>query len=71
MDYGIFLFLKLIRTVNKKQKQIKNYIPLSCEMLNIKTLINLVKNKEMRKDFISNGEKMAENFLKSSVDEFL
>ena len=37
-------------------------------MLNIKTLINLVKNKEMRKDFISNGEKwQEENFLKSML----
>jgi|UniRef100_A0A6C0BYN2 predicted acylesterase/phospholipase RssA len=70
MDYGIFLFLKLIRAVNNKQKVIENYIPLSCEMLNIKTLLTLVKDKNKRKKFINNGSEMAEKFLKSSVDKF-
>ena len=71
MDYGIFLFLKMMRKVNNKQKKVKNYIALPCDMLNINTIIKLLNDKEMRKNYIENGKKLGISFLESGVDKFL
>lgn len=71
IDYGIFLFLKMMRKVNNKQKKVKNYIALPCEMLNINTIIKLLKDKEMRKKYIENGRTLGISFLESGVNKFL
>lgn len=71
MDYGIFLFLKMMRKVNNKQKKVKNYIALPCDMLNINTIIKLLNDKEMRKKYIEDGKKLGISFLESGVDKFL
>lgn len=68
-DYGIFLFLKLMRTVNKKQKVVKNYIPLPCDMLNFKTLMELLKSKDMRRKYIEDGSKFGITFLEGSINK--
>jgi len=70
-DYGVFLFLKLMREVNKKQKKIKNYIALPCDMLNMDTIIKLLKDKDLRKDYIENGRKLCISFLESGINKFL
>jgi predicted acylesterase/phospholipase RssA len=70
-DYGIFLFLKLMRTVNEKQKRVKNYIALPCDMLNFKTLMDLLETKEMRRKYIEDGEKFGITFLEGSINKLL
>ena len=71
LDYGIFLFLKLMRKVNKKQKKIKNYIALPCDILCLSSMIKLLKNKDDRKQYIEDGKKFGITFLESGVDKFL
>jgi predicted acylesterase/phospholipase RssA len=71
MDYGIYLFLNLMRRVNNKQKKIKNYIALPCDSLNMQSTISLIKNKRMREEYIENGKKIGITFLESGVDKFL
>ena len=71
LDYGIFLFLKLMRKVNERPKKIKNYIALPCDMLGMNILLKLLKEKELRKEYIENGKKMGITFLESGIDKFL
>ena len=52
-----------------KQKRVKNYIALPCDMLNFKTLMELLKTKEMRRKYIEDGEKFGITFLEGSINK--
>ena len=62
--YGYHIFDKLVGlTHSKKYEEILNQIIIPCDATTILTALEIVKNKELRKKYIDNGEIYADLFL--------
>jgi predicted acylesterase/phospholipase RssA len=62
--YGYHIFDKLVGiTRNKKYEEIPNQIIIPCDATTIATALEIVKNKELRKKYIDNGEIYGDLFL--------
>tara|TARA_B100001057_G_C22860215_1_gene954210 strand:- start:2702 stop:3571 length:870 start_codon:yes stop_codon:yes gene_type:complete len=70
-EYSFFIFLKMLKISNKKQKEIKNYIRIERPPMSFKESINLIKSKEKREALIIEGEEVAKKYLESRVNKIL
>ena len=62
--YGYYMFDKLIGVARKSPtNEIKNEIIIPCDRINIPRAVELVKNKEVRNNYIKKGEECAKLFL--------
>jgi len=62
--YGYYMFDKLIGIARKSPKnEIKNEIIIPCDRINIPRAVEIVKNKEVRNNYIKKGEECAKLFL--------
>jgi len=68
-EYSFFIFLKMLKISNKKQKQIKNHIRIMRPPMSFIETVELIKSKEKREKLIEQGEETARKYLDSSMNE--
>ena len=62
--YGYYMFDKLIGVARKPpNNKIKNEIIIPCDRINIPRAVEIVKEREMRNNYIKKGEECAKLFL--------
>jgi len=68
-EYSFFIFLKMLKISNKKQKQIKNHIKIMRPPMSFNESVELIKSKEKREKLIEQGEEIAKKYLESGMNE--
>ncbi len=68
-EYSFFIFLKMLKISNKKQREIKNHIRIKRPPMSFNESVALIKSKEKRKELIEQGEELAKEYLESGVNE--
>ena len=68
LNFGISLIYKLIFTNQMENlEKLKNQLIIDTEGKMVNTILELVKNKDLRKKIINDGEKQAEIYLNNSI----
>ena len=70
-EYSFFIFLKMLKISNKKQKEIKNRIRIKRPPMSFNESVELIKSKEKREALIKQGEEVAKEYLESSLNKLL